>query len=68
MAKRELVIPHDQISDPQTITERNEQAFKEAGLDMHRHEVDSLEDDFKKGVRILKVRNVKYFDLGRSKR
>lgn len=65
MAKKELRIPHDQISDSQTITKRNEEIFKEHGMSIHTHEVDGLEDDHKKGVRILKVRNVKYFDLGR---
>lgn len=61
MAKKELVIPHDEISDPQKITQRNERLFKAHGLDIHKNEVDELVDDHKKGVRILKIRNVKFF-------
>lgn len=61
MAKKELRIPHQEISDPQTITQRNIRAFKEAGLDIHRHEVDELYDDHSTKTRILKVRKVKFF-------
>lgn len=61
MGKKELVIPHSEIRNPDTITQRNIRAFKEAGLDMKLHEVDSLEDDHSKGVRVLKVRKVKFF-------
>lgn len=61
MAKKELRINHDDISDPQTITRVQAEKFKEAGLDMHRHEVDELVDDHKSRVRILKIRNVKFF-------
>jgi len=64
MAK-DILIPHADLQDPQTITERTTRAFREADVDIHRHEVDAIDDDFKRGVRRLKVRHVKYFDLGR---
>lgn len=64
MAK-DILIPHSEIADPNKITQTNARKFREAGLDIHKNEVDHLEDDFRKGVRRLKVRNVKYFDLGR---
>ena len=58
---KELRIPHKQIANNKTITPKMERIFKEADLDMHRHEVEKLEDDFKKGERILKVKTTKYF-------
>ena len=61
MAKKELRIPHDEIRDPDKVTQRNIRAFKEAGLDMRRHEVDELVDDSTTKTRIIKVRNIKYF-------
>lgn len=60
MAK-EIIIPHEEISNPQTITEVQEKKFKEAGLNMHLNEVDNIDEDFVKKVRRLKIRNVKYF-------
>jgi len=68
MAKKELRIGFDKIDDPQTITETNVKLFKENGLDIHLHEVDELVDDHSTRQRIYKVRNVRYFDLGRGKR
>ncbi len=65
--KKELRIPFDEIKDPDKITQRNIRAFKENGLDIHRHEVDALIDDTSTRTRILKVRKIKYFDFGRSK-
>lgn len=67
MAKKELRIGFDEIGDSQTITERNVKLFKDAGLDIHKNEVDSLIDDYSTRQRIYKVRNVKYFDMGRGK-
>lgn len=58
---RDIILPHSEIGNSQTITERNVRAFSEAGLDIHKNDVVALEDDFKKGERRLKVRNVKYF-------
>ena len=61
MARKEIRIPHDEIRDPQKVTERNIKAFKDHGLDIHKNEVDELVDDHLRGERILKIRNVKYF-------
>lgn len=62
---RDIIIKHEEIKDPNKITQVNETKFKEAGLDMHLHEVDALEDDHKKGIRRLKVRGPKkYFFMG----
>lgn len=68
MSRKELRIPFDEIKKPDEITQRNIRAFKENGLDIHRHEVDEIVDDTSKRTRILKVRNVKYFDMGRKSR
>ena len=64
MAK-EIIIDHAEIQNPQTITEVQERIFKENGVDMHVNEVDSLEDDFKAKKRVLKIRNTKYFFMGK---
>ena len=58
---REIRIPHQQISNSQTITPEMERIFKEQGLDLHRHEVTQLDDDFKTNERVLKVKTTKYF-------
>lgn len=58
---KEILIPHKDLEDPQTITARNIRMFKEHGLDIHRHEVEKLEDDFKKKVRRYTIKNTKYF-------
>lgn len=65
MAKKELRIPFADIKDPQKITGRNVRAFKENDLDIHKHEVDEIVDDDSRKIRVLKVRNIKYFDMGR---
>ena len=57
----EIIIPHSEISDPNKITQEMEKRFKEKGLDVHKNDVLDLEDDFKRGVRRLKVKNTKYF-------
>lgn len=38
-----------------------EKKFKEKDLDLHKNEVEVLEDDHRKGVRRLQVKNSKYF-------
>jgi len=58
---KEILIPHGEISNSQTITEVTDRKFKEQGLDLHKDEVTDLDDDFKKGVRKLTVKNTKYF-------
>ena len=63
MAK-EFRIPHEKIMNSQTITPAMEAEFTARGLDLHRHEVEALDDDFKTKERILKVKNTKYFIQG----
>lgn len=58
---REIIINHSDIKDSKTITKVIENKFKENDLDIHRHEVEILEDDHRKGVRRLQVKNSKYF-------
>ena len=71
MAVKEIRLKHEDISDPQTITQVQEKAFKEVGLDMHKDELTSEEliDDHDKKVRILRVRGRRTFiDLGQKSR
>lgn len=58
---REFRIDFDKISDPQTITQTNVEEFKKQDLDIHRHEVEKLEDDHGKRQRVYRVKNTKYF-------
>lgn len=58
---KDILIPHAEIGNPQTITPIMERKFKEAGLDMHHHEVTDLHDDFDKGVRKLTVHTPRVF-------
>ena len=54
MAK-EIRIPHNKIQDSQSITPVMEGEFKKRDLDIHQHEVEKMEDDFKTGERVLHV-------------
>lgn len=61
----EVIIPHADLRDPQTITERNERAFAELDSNIHVHEVTDITDDFDKGVRRMRVKMPRTFvDLG----
>ena len=62
MAK-EIVISHDKINNPQTITQVMESEFKKHDVNIHQHEVTDLDDDYNKGVRKLTVKNTKYFTV-----
>mgnify|MGYP001616874195 FL=1 len=64
---KEFRIPFDKLGNSQTITDIQEKAFKEHDLDMHKNEVDELIDDHSKKERVYKVRNRKYFDMGKGK-
>ena len=68
MARREVRIPFSEIKDPQQITRRNVEEFKKHGLDIHKNEVDEIIDDTSSRTRIMKIRNVKFFDMGRNKK
>jgi len=61
---REIVIPHDQLSDGHTTTVATENAMRAHDLNLHLHDVLKMEDDFKKEKRILTVKNTKYFFMG----
>jgi len=64
---KEFRVPHDTIATPQTITPAMELEFKKRGLDLHRHEVLSLEDDFGTKERVLRIKTKKYFVMGGSR-
>ena len=71
MAVKEIRLPFDKIGNSQTITDVQERAFKEAGLDMHRDELtgEELIDDHDRKERVLRVRGRRTFiDLGRGQR
>jgi hypothetical protein len=42
-----------------------EAEFDKCGVDLHRHEVTHMEDDFKKGERVVKVKSTRYFVMGK---
>ncbi len=66
MATKEIRIPYSQIANPQTITDVNRRAFKEAGLDIHKHDVREIHDDHTRGVRVMKIKKpTKYFFQGK---
>lgn len=58
MAK-ELRIPHSQLRNSQTCSSRIEEEFRKAGLDVHRDEIDSMEDDHDRGERVIMARTRK---------
>ena len=61
---REIKLPHAKLKTGHDCTVTTEQAFQGQDLDLHVHEVEQMDDDFKRGVRILKVKNTKYFFQG----
>lgn len=62
MAK-EIRIAHDQLGNSQTITQAMEREFEARGLNLHVHEVEQMDDDFKRRERVLKIKNTRYFVL-----
>jgi len=61
MANKEVVIDHDRIRNPQTITQVVTEEFKKQGLNPHKNDCMDLQDDFSKGKRIYKLKKVKLF-------
>lgn len=61
---KEIIIEHNEINNPQTITQVMGDKFKANDLDIHKHEVEVLEDDNKKGIRRLRIKNSKFFSVG----
>ena len=60
---KEIILEHKDIKNSQTITEVMDKKFKEKGLNLHVNEVEILEDDHRKGIRRLQVKNTKYFTV-----
>ncbi len=58
---REIRIPHHLIDKVDTITPHMEERFRDEGLNLHVHEVESIEDDWKRKERVLRIKNTKYF-------
>ncbi len=66
MADKEIRIRYSQIANPQTITDVNRRTFKEAGLDIHKHDVRVIHDDHDHSVRVMKIKKpTKYFFQGK---
>lgn len=63
---KDIILDHKDISDAQTMTPVVERAFEREGLDLHRHEVEDISDDFKTGTRRLRVKATQYFTTGLS--
>ena len=61
---REIRLRYDEIKDAQTITQRNVRAFLEAGLDIHKNDVDAIDDDDRKQERIMKISTKKHLWMG----
>ena len=60
MARKEVVIDHERLRDPNTITKVVSDEFKAHELDIHRHEA-TTEDDNRAGKRIYKIKSTKFF-------
>lgn len=54
MAK-EIRIPHKALRNSQTCSSEVEEAFRRAGLNVHRNEIDSMEDDHDRGERVIRI-------------
>lgn len=60
---KSISIDHSEIGDAQSITPQMEKAFKRKGLDLHRHEVVKMDDDFKTGKRHLTIKHTQYHTM-----
>jgi hypothetical protein len=58
---KELRIPASELQDVNTVTQDNIRRFKELGLDIHKNEVERLEDDPDNQERVLTIKTTKYF-------
>ena len=67
MSDIELRIPFSDIKDPNQTTKINIREFQKHGLDIHKNDVQDLIDDHSAKTRILKIKNVKIFDMGRRR-
>ncbi len=58
---KDIIIPHKNIDSPEKVTEGTRKAIRDAELNIHRHEVDRIEDDFDKKERRLKIKTPRTF-------
>lgn len=61
---KEIRVKYDEISNAQTITQRNIRLFQEHGLDIHKNEVDEISDDDRAQERVMKISTKKHFWMG----
>ena len=61
----EIIVPHKDLENPDTITQVNEKMFKDKTLNIHVNEVQDITDDFERKVRRYKIKNTRYFDMGK---
>ena len=62
---REIKIPHDRLTTGHDCTVATEQAFQGQGLNLHVHEVEQMDDDFRKKQRVFHVKNTVYVFQGK---
>lgn len=61
---RKIVIPHALLKTGHDCTVETEERMKAEGLNLHVHEVECMDDDYRKGERVLHVKNTKYVFMG----
>ena len=61
---REIRIPHALLKTGHDCTVQTEERMKSEGLNLHVHEVEQMDDDYRKGERVLRVKNTKYVFMG----
>jgi hypothetical protein len=64
LANKEIRIPHSEIDSSDKITDATIRHFEKHGLDIHKHEVVKLTDDFNRKERILEIHNRQFFVIG----
>jgi hypothetical protein len=65
---KEFSISHSKIEDSKTISTVQRNEFKKHGVDMSVNECPEHHDDFKRGVRIFKVKTPrKFFFMGKGR-
>ena len=56
-----IEIPFEEIDSPEKATSGTQAAFARAGKNIHRHEVDRIEDDPKRRKRVIHMRPEKTY-------
>lgn len=54
MAK-EIRIPHHLLRDSRNCSSKIEEEFQKVGLNVHRHEIQEMEDDHDRGERVIRI-------------